>query len=209
MILQRTRLSGLLAAVLALTAGAQAGSKDASDPYARNRSENEQGSFRYDDSRDIPWREDSGPVQVPPPPEDGTLGQLQLDNLPRSFTAFLDTKTLAVNPVDGVLRYWLVLRSGSSSTISYEGMSCRSREYKIYGFADPREPSGVRLVREPKWQPLGFSRRNDFRWELADSYLCLGIEAKSNKDVLSSIRGHYERANPFAEYRDNARPFVP
>lgn len=206
---RKTRLSGVLAAMLALTAGVQAGSYDASDPYYRSRPENEQGSFRYDDSRDIPWREDSGPIQLPPPPEEGTLGELKLDNLPQSFAAFLDTKTLAVNPVDGVLRYWLVVRSGGSSTISYEGMSCRSREFKIYGFADAREPNGVRLVREPKWQPLGFNRRSDYRWELADAYLCVGTEAKSAKDVLSSIRGHYERANPFAEYRDNARPFVP
>ncbi len=41
-----TRRLGLLAVLLALTAGAQAGPYDASDPYWRNRSENERGGFR-------------------------------------------------------------------------------------------------------------------------------------------------------------------
>ena len=209
MIFQKIRLSSLLVVALLLTGGVQAGPRDSTDPYSRNRSEIDKGEFRYDDSKDVPWREDSGPIQVPPPPEDGTLGELKLDALPRSFTAYLDTNTLAVNPGDGILRYWLVVRSGGSSTISYEGMNCRSREYKIYAFADGREPNGVRLVREPKWQLLGFNRRNDYRWELADSYLCVGIEAKSTKDVIGSVKGYYDRANPFAEYRDNARPSAP
>jgi len=205
---RRSRLSALAIAALLCAPGLHARSYDSSDPYSRQRSDNERGEFRYDDSKDVPWQEDAaGRVQVPPPPDDGALAELRLDNLPRPFTAYLDTNALSVSPSDGVVRYWLVVRSGSSSTVSYEGMNCRSREYKVYGFADPREPNGVRPVREPKWQPLGFNRRSDYRWELADSYLCIGVDAKKPKDVIGTIRGYYQRANPFSEYRDNARPW--
>lgn len=207
---RRSRVSVLAIAALLLAPGLPASSYDASDPYSRQRSENERGEFRYDDSKDVPWQEDSaGKVQVPAPPEDATLVELSLDALQRPFTAFLDTKTLAVSPADGVVRYWLVVRSGSAATTSYEGMSCRSREYKVYAFADPREPNGLRPVREPKWQPLGFNRRNDFRWELAETYLCIGTSAKAPKDVVGTVRGHYQRQHPFSEYTDNTRPQLP
>lgn len=204
----RSRLAVLAIAALLCAPALHARSYDQSDPYSRQRSENERGEFRYDDSKDVPWQEDAaGRVQVPPPPDEGTLAEVRLDSLQRPFTAYLDTNALAVSPSDGVLRYWLVVRSGASSTVSYEGMNCRTREYKIYAFADAREPDGLRPVREPRWQPLGFNRRSDYRWELADSYLCVGIDAKKPKDVIGTIRGHYQRANPFSEYRDNARPW--
>jgi hypothetical protein len=205
---RRSRLFVLTIAALLCAPGLHARSYDQADPYSRQRSENERGDFRYDDSKDVPWQEDAaGRVPVPPPPDEGTLAEVRLDNLQRPFTAYLDTSALAVSPSDGVLRYWLVVRSGGSSTVSYEGVNCRTREYKIYAFADAREPDGLRPVREPRWQPLGFSRRNDYRWELADSYLCVGTDAKKPKDVIGTIRGHYQRANPFSEYRDNARPW--
>jgi hypothetical protein len=206
----RSRLSVLATAALLLAPGLSARSYDASDPYSRQRSEIERGEFSYDDSQDVPWREQGADkLEVPAPPEDAALAQLQLDTLQRPFTAHLDTRTLAVSPVDGVVRYWLVVRSGGSATISYEGMNCQSREYKIYAFADPRQPGGLRRVPEPKWQPLGLGRRNDFRWELADTYLCIGKSAKAPQDVIGTIRGYYQRQNPMSEYTDNTRPQLP
>lgn len=207
---RRSRLSALVLAALLCAPVLHARSNDPSDPYSRQRSDNDRGEFRYDDSKDVPWQEDAaGRVQVPPPPDDGALAELKLDTLQRPFTAYLDTNALAVSPSDGVLRYWLVVRSGNSSTASYEGMNCRTREYKIYAFADAREPDGLRPVREPRWQLLGFNRRNDYRWELAESYLCIGTKAKAPKDVVGTIRGHYQRQNPFSEYSDNTRLQMP
>jgi hypothetical protein len=204
----RLPLSAAVATVLLLSApGLRAAPYDKSDPYYRQRSDMELGEFQYDDSKDVPWREDK--VPVPPPPDGAALGELRLDSLQRPFTAYLDTRSLAVNPVDGVLRYWLVVRSGGSVTTSYEGMNCRNREYKTYAFADAREPAGLRLVRDPKWLPLAANRRGDYRWELADSYLCVGTDAKPAGDVIGSIHGHHERGNPFSEYRDNTRPPTP
>lgn len=204
----RSPLSVLLIAGVLLAPGLRAASYDGSDPYYRQRSPNQTGDFQYDDSKDVPWRE--GSTQVPPPPgEDAPLGQLKLDSLQKAFTAHLDTSTLGLSPVDGMLRYWLVVRSGGSATISYEGMNCRTREYKIYAFADPREPDGLRMVREPRWQLLGMTRRSDYRWELADSYLCIGTNAKTPADVIGTIGGYYQRQNPFSEYTDNTRPQIP
>lgn len=208
MTLRRSRLAALPIAALLVASAVPARAYDASDPYSRQRSPNESGEFRYDDSQDVPWREDR--IQVPSPPaEDARLGELRLDLLPKAFTAHLDTASLAVSPVDGVLRYWLVVRSGSSATTSYEGMNCRSREYKVYAFADPREPNGLRMVRDPRWQELGTRRGTDYRWELAESYLCIGTDAKTPADVVGTLRGYYQRQNPFSEYTDNTRPQMP
>ena len=206
-----SRFALLTTVVLLLATGApvpQAADKDGSDPYYRQRPLIDRGEFQYDDSQEVPWREDS--ARLPPPPaDDAALGQLKLDSLPKAFTAYLDTATLNLNPNDGVIRYWLVVRAGSSATTSYEGVNCSSREYKTYAFADPREPSGLRLVRDPKWQLLGFTRSSDYRWEMADSYLCIGTSAKTPQDVVGTIRGHYQRQNPFSEYTDNTRPQIP
>lgn len=205
------RLAIVTTVVLLLASGASvpwAADKDSSDPYYRQRPAHERGEFQYDDSQDVPWRE-AGATVPPPPADDAALGQLRLDNLPKAFTAYLDTATLNVDPTDGVIRYWLVVRAGSSATTSYEGMNCGSREYKTYAFADAREPNGLRAVRDPKWQVLGFGRSNDYRWELADSYLCIGTSAKAPKDVVGTIRGYYQRQNPFSEYTDNTRSQIP
>jgi len=196
---------GLVATGVATT---RAADRDSSDPYYRQRPLIDRGEFQYDDSKDVPWREDSSKLP-PPPAADATLSELDLDNLPKAFTAYLDTTTLNVNPNDGVIRYWLVVRAGNSATTSYEGMNCSSREYKTYAFADPREPNGLRMVRDPKWQLLGFNRSNDYRWEIAESYLCIGTSAKSPQDVVGTIRGHYQRQNPFSEYTDNTRSQIP
>jgi len=194
--------------LLAAASWLQAASEDRSDPYARQRPSIDRGEFQYDDSKDVPWREDQ--IQLPAPPgDDATLGELKLDSLPKAFTAYLDMATLNVNPTDGVIRYWLVVRGQGGATTSYEGMNCRSREYKAYAFADPRAPNGLRPVRAPRWQLLGFARRSDYRWELADSYLCIGTDAKAPKDVVGSIRGYYQRQKPFSEYTDNTRPQIP
>ena len=205
----RLSAAGLAALVLATgVATAQAADRDSSDPYYRQRPLIDRGEFQYDDSKDVPWREDSATLP-PPPAADAALGELKLDSLPKAFTAYLDTASLDVNPNDGVIRYWLVVRSGGSATTSYEGTNCSSREYKTYAFADPREPNGVRMVRDPKWRLLGFTRSSDYRWEIADSYLCIGTDAKAPQDVVGTIRGHYQRQNPFSEYTDNTRPQIP
>ncbi len=51
---------------------------------------------------------------------------------------FVDAATLAVGP-DGVVRYTLVIKtSGGAGNITYEGISCDTRMYKLYatGWAD-------------------------------------------------------------------------
>ena len=72
---------GLLALALATGVGrVPAADRDSSDPYYRQRPLIDRGEFRYDDSRDVPWREDS--AKLPPPPAgDAVLGELKLDNL--------------------------------------------------------------------------------------------------------------------------------
>jgi hypothetical protein len=197
-----------LALLAALPTAGAAGDYDASDPYYRQRAPNERGVFSYDDSGDTPWSEDK--IRIPPPPAaDASLPEVRLDSLPKGFRAFLDPTAVERNPLDNVLRYWILVRSGGSINLSYEGANCASREVKVYAHADPRAPDGIRPVREPRWQEVGFSRRSDYRWELLDGVLCSGTSPRDTPGVAAAVGGYYQRARPFTEYSENLRPMLP
>ena len=197
-----------LALLAALPLAGAAGDYDSSDPYYRQRAPNEKGVFGYDDSGDTPWREDKVKIP-PPPPAEASLSEVRLDSLPKGFRAYLDPAAIELNPTDKVLRYWIVVRSGGSSNVSYEGVNCASREYKVYAFADPRAPDGIRPIREPRWQEVGFSRRNDYRWELFDGVLCSGTSPREARGIAAAVGGYYQRARPLSEYSENLRPMMP
>ena len=197
-----------LGSLAALVTDAGAGSYDSSDPYHRYRAPNEKGAFTYDDSGDKVWSEEKVRIPAPPASEEGFL-ELQLESLPREFRAYIDPGAVDLNPNDRVLRYWLIVRSGASTTVSYEGANCASRELKVYAFADPRGPDGLRRVRDPRWQPVGFGRRNDYHWELFDSVLCSGSSPRDQRGITAAAKGYYERTRPMSEYSENLRPPLP
>ena len=202
------RFACTLAGLATLASAASAATYDSSDPYSRQRAPNERGAFEYDDSGDKEWSEDK--VKVPPPPaEDAGLAELRLDHLPKGFRAYLDPAAVELNPIDRVLRYWLVVRSGSASTATYEGVNCSTREYKVYAFGDPRSPEGFRPARNPQWQPVGFVRRSDHHWELFDTVLCSGSTPRDASGIAAAVGGYYQRARPLSEYSENLRPLIP
>lgn len=200
-----TRTKTLIAALAVSLAWSAGGAQtyDSSDPYSRRRADTESGTFRYDDSRDAPWREDR--ITVPPPPAvDAQLIEVALDELPQGFTAHIDFGSLSVSPVDRAVRYWLVVRTPTSSNVSYEGINCSTRELKVYAYADPR--GTVRPVPNPAWKPLGFVRVKDYHWALADEYLCASTAAREPRDVMSALKGRYSFSKPYSEYTENLRP---
>jgi hypothetical protein len=202
-----TRTKTLIAALAAalLLPGTSAGGEayDETDPYSRIGRGIGSDASRYDDRQDPQWREDK--VAVPPPPgADAQLIEVALDELPKGFTAYIDFGTLSVNPVDRATRYWLVVRTPTSSNVSYEAINCATRELKVYAYADPR--GSVRAVPNPTWKPIGFVRIKDYHWALADDYLCSTSSPREPRDVLSALKGHYSFSKPYSEYTENLRP---
>jgi hypothetical protein len=198
----RTYVQIALLAALLLPA-AHAERYDQTDPYSKLGRGIGSDASRYDESQDPVWREDK--VAVPPPPAaNAELIEVKLDELPTGFTAHIDFGSLSVSPVDRATRYWLVVRTPTSSNVSYEGINCATREIKVYAYADAR--GSVRAVPNPTWRPVGFTRVKDYHWALADDYLCSTTSPREPRDVLSALKGRYSFSKPYSEYTENLRP---
>ncbi|MFN3883870.1 MAG: CNP1-like family protein [Rhodocyclaceae bacterium] len=103
-----------------------------------------------DEDPDAPKWEEEVP-QLPASPSDANLHEFYVSaTTPHRY--FIDTASLAVGK-DGVVRYTLVVRTqGGIDNVTFEGMRCSTREYKIYatGHAD----GTWRPVRRSEWRPI-------------------------------------------------------
>lgn len=83
---------------------------------------------------------------------------------------FVDSKSLSVN-ADGVIRYALVVRSGSGvENVSYEGIRCEVREWKPYAYG--KTDGSWSPARDPQWQRIVWHGTNAFRYALYRDYFC-------------------------------------
>lgn len=86
--------------------------------------------FRDLDDPDAPkWVEEE--VRFPAFPQDANLREFYVSEL-TTHKFFIDAATLGVGK-DGVVRYVLVVRTGGGTTnVTFEGIRCESREFRIY-----------------------------------------------------------------------------
>jgi len=131
-----------------------------------------------------PWVE----LEAKPPayPKDGNL--LQFDAgaaTPHRF--FLDTESLSVGP-DGVVRYTLVVKTaGGATNVSYEGIRCDTRQYKVYALG--RRDGTWMETRDPQWRRIEYREVNRHHGVLYADILCRDrIPVKNAKDALEAIR---------------------
>jgi hypothetical protein len=116
----------------------------------------------------VPWQE--GRVMIPPYPRDEDLVEFSIDDPDSPFRYFMDTKHLDVGE-DDVVRYTLVIRSRSgAANVSFEGIRCDQKEYKIYAFGDGR--GRLRPIVEPQWERIGSAIPYPHISELREFYLC-------------------------------------
>ena len=144
-------------------------------------------TFDYDDSQDKPWIENE--AEIPPPPDPSTLDELQITGLPPGFTLLLDLERLAVDPVDRVIRLWLVLRSkeGHDNT-SFEGYRCASGEYRVYAYADPRRDPPVREMTRSTWREARGSMAQNYRRHLLKQTFCGLRGARTPTEIRQAVR---------------------
>jgi hypothetical protein len=130
------------------------------------------------------------PAQLPPAPGRGDL--LGFRAGPTSeFDFYVDARSLAVS--EGVVRYVLVARSPSGAqNVSFEAISCRSGEYRLYATGGP---DGGWQRQESPWRSIGL--RNVAQRVLMREYFCpkrIAI-ASGAEGVMALQRGGHPLAD--------------
>jgi len=144
--------------------------------------------FDYDDSGDVPWKEDRLIDLIPP--ENANLKQLDIDHPPVGFKVYIDTTSINLSETDGVIRYWLVLKAGKSRNAMYEGIKCNSDEYKTYAYENKWKKGKVNISKVAKWLPIESRGHNAFRFELKKYYFCSDVLPRPIKDIQDLIAGY-------------------
>lgn len=124
--------------------------------------------LRDNDDPDAPkWEEDV--LQVPSFPQEANLHEFYV-SATTTHKYYIDASTLSVGK-DGVVRYTLVIRTSRGSTnITYEGMRCESREYRIY--ATGHRDGTWALARRSEWRPVENKPTNRHHAALSRDYFC-------------------------------------
>lgn len=124
--------------------------------------------LRDNDDPDAPkWAEEA--LQLPAFPQEANLLEFYV-SATTTHKYYVDASTLSVGK-DGVVRYTLMIRtSGGSTNITYEGMRCESREYKIY--ATGHRDGTWALARRSEWRPVENKPTNRHHAALSRDYFC-------------------------------------
>jgi hypothetical protein len=168
----------LLLALIVLSALAQA---------AKERPFVDEPSTDRDDVEDgAPWEESEAGAVMPPWPEDGDLLEFNVDRSDSPFRYYVDGRNVRVGE-DGVVRFTLVIKSRSgAANVSYEGMRCNVREYKVYAYGSRGK---FRPVKGAQWERLNQSAYDLYRLDLRNFYLCRAenFQPRDEADILHRL----------------------
>lgn len=144
-----------------------------------------------DDPDAAPWREET--LELPTFPDVKNLQEFYVSEM-TSHRFFIDLSSLKPGK-DGIVRYVLVIRtSGGATNVTYEGMHCVSREFKLY--AAGRQDGSWAEVRNPKWRPIENKPMNRYHAALSRDFLCPSgtpiITPEEGRDALR--RGKHPQA---------------
>jgi hypothetical protein len=131
------------------------------------------------------FTEDS--LKLPSFPGDAGLLEFSLRGASR-HRYFIDRDSMSLGE-DRVVRYSMVIKtSGGSTNVSYEGMRCKTSEYKVYAFGT-RDGKWVE-AHEPKWSAVG-STAGNFHFGLWADYLCNSESVNGNdvQDLIAVLKG--------------------
>ena len=137
-------------------------------------------------------------VILPSYPEESDL----LEFLPRRNSAnhfYIDRNSVSIG-ADRVVRYSAIVKSPSGAlTTSYEGMRCKTSEYKVYAFGI--ENGEWTNSRDAQWRVIP-KTSGDFRFALYKDYFCdlAAIAGRNEKDLIANLIG-----NPLNNITDKNR----
>lgn len=141
--------------------------------------------FRDLSDPDAPqWKEEE--VVLPAFPQEGDLREFYVSEL-TAHRFFVDASTLSVGQ-DGVVRYALVVRTrGGATNISFEGIRCESREFRVYasGHRDGRWTK----ARQSQWRPIENKPMNRHHAALSRDLFCPGgVPLRSPAEGREALR---------------------
>ena len=137
-------------------------------------------------------------VALPSYPQDSAL----LEFAPRRNSAnhfYIDRDSISIGS-DRVIRYSTVIKSPSGAiNTSYEGLRCKTSEYKIYAFGSGK--SEWAKVPDVQWRYIP-RVSPEFRFALYKDYFCdlEAIAGRNEKDLIANLAG-----NPLNNVTDKNR----
>lgn len=179
-----------LPALLLLLASGTLPAADNNSPI--NASKGDENFYNPHDSvnpnvEEYVWKEQA--TELPPYPEDENLIEFRVTRPNAAFSYFIDAKSLSYNPVDGIVRYTVVIRSQrGASNVSFEGMRCSSTEYKTYAFGNGKGEF-IEPRREPQWKPIPKDSYTRYRNDLYEFYFCnIHILNLSREKIIAELK---------------------
>jgi hypothetical protein len=107
---------------------------------------------------------------------------------------FIDPKSISIG-ADGVVRYSLIIKSGSGSLqVSYEGIRCETREKKLYAFG--RKQGDWSRNRFAKWEEIPSNTRDPQHNFLYNDFFCpeQSIVDSADEAISALMSGVHPRA---------------
>lgn len=141
--------------------------------------------FRDPDDPDAPkWQEEE--MALPAFPQDAGLREFYVSEM-TAHKFFIDATTLSVGK-DGVVRYVLVVRTrGGATNITFEGIRCESREFRIY--ASGHRDGSWATARLGKWRPIENKPMNRHHAALTRDLFCPnGVPIRSPAEGQEALR---------------------
>lgn len=137
-----------------------------------------------EDADEKPWAE--GETAVPTFPQDADLLPFDV-SAATSNRFFIDGKSLSPG-ADGVVRYVLVIKTGGGATnVSFEGIRCSAREYKLYATGRYDRTWGPLLAGQ--WRPIEYKDRNRQHSVLSRDFFCPnGVPIRSADEGRDALR---------------------
>ncbi|MCL2523164.1 MAG: CNP1-like family protein [Betaproteobacteria bacterium] len=131
------------------------------------------------------WKEIE--TQLPPAPLEHNLQAIYLNEVAQN-KFFIDSENLRID-ADGVVRYVLVvLTPGGARNVTYEGMRCETRQWRIY--ASGRADGAWSKARRAEWQPIHDEAINRYHAALFLDYFCIGgVIADNVEAARKALRG--------------------
>ncbi|MDP2810834.1 MAG: CNP1-like family protein [Rhodocyclaceae bacterium] len=142
------------------------------------------GFRNYEDPDAVKWVE--GEVILPAFPEEGRLAEFYVSAVATN-RFFIDTAGLSVGK-DGVVRYVLVVKTaGGATNVTFEGIRCGAREYRLY--AAGRADRTWARSRTDEWRPIENKPVNRHHAALDRELFCpLGVAIFDVKEGLEALR---------------------
>lgn len=149
------------------------------------------GEFDMDFDNEKPWVELQ--AQIPAYPKlENALPFIVSGATDNKF--FIDPQSISVGE-DDVVRYTLIVKSPEGVlNVTFEGISCRSREVKLYAFG--KADGTWSRNRYAKWSPIAYQDRNRQHHMLYDDFFCpREISVKDANEAIFALKnGIHPRA---------------